>query len=104
MSIADPSERGSEGGDPGGRDIDSPTGARHPSRRQTGIPVPASELSREALAGVIEAFVLREGTDYGAREFTLDEKVQHVRSQIERGEATIVFDPDSETVTIVVQG
>jgi len=36
-------------------------------------------LSPEALRGVIEAFVTREGTDYGAQEVPLDTKVFQVR-------------------------
>jgi uncharacterized protein YheU (UPF0270 family) len=63
--------------------------------------IPHLELSPEALRGVIESFVLREGTDYGAREYSLDEKVRHVTRQLERGEARIVFDPQSETIDIV---
>lgn len=62
--------------------------------------VPYRELSREALRGVIEAFVLQEGTDYGA-DYTLEQKVAAVMKQLERGEAAIVFDPDTETTNIV---
>lgn len=63
--------------------------------------VPHAELSADALRGVVEAFVLREGTDYGATEFSLGQKVAHVLAQLERGEARIVFDPGTETVDIV---
>jgi len=63
--------------------------------------VPHAELSADALRGVLEAFVLREGTDYGATEFSLGQKVAHVLAQLERGEARIVFDPGTETVDIV---
>ncbi len=66
------------------------------------IVVPYSQLSEEALRGVIESFVLREGTEYGEREFSLDQKVAHVLGQLRRGEAQIIFDPGSETVDIVV--
>lgn len=68
------------------------------------IEIPWRELSSDALAGVVEAFVLREGTDYGAREYSLAEKVAHVIRQLERGEARIMFDPDSESVSIVSAG
>ena len=67
----------------------------------THVPIPHEELSPDALRGVIEAFVLREGTDYGAREFSLEEKVVHVQRQLERGEARIMFDQETETVDIV---
>jgi uncharacterized protein len=52
--------------------------------------------------GVVESFVLREGTDYGTREYSLEEKVEHVMQQLRRGEARIVFQPETETVTIVL--
>jgi hypothetical protein len=57
------------------------------------IEVPYGELSAELLHAVIESFVLREGTDYGEREFSLEDKVGRVISQLKRGEARILFDP-----------
>jgi uncharacterized protein YheU (UPF0270 family) len=66
------------------------------------VEIPYGQLSPEALQGVIEAFVLREGTDYGERDYSLAEKVEHVMRQLERGEARIFFDPDSESVDIRV--
>jgi uncharacterized protein len=68
---------------------------------QEPIAVPHAELSAEALVGVIKAFVLREGTDYGEREFTLEQKIAHVRAQLESGDAQIFFDPDSASIDIV---
>lgn len=68
----------------------------------TPVAVPHTELSPDALRGVIESFVLREGTEYGEREFTLDEKLTHVLHRLERGEAQIMFDPQSNSVDIVV--
>jgi uncharacterized protein YheU (UPF0270 family) len=66
------------------------------------VAVPYATLSEAALDGLIEEFVTRAGTDYGRTERTLAEKIADVRRQLERGEATIVFDPESETVNIVV--
>ncbi|HSJ96331.1 MAG TPA: YheU family protein [Myxococcota bacterium] len=63
--------------------------------------IPVEALSAEALRGLIESFVGREGTDYGERERSLEEKVADVRRQLERGEARIVFDPETESVNIV---
>ena len=63
--------------------------------------VPHTELSADALRGLVESFVLREGTDYGEREFSLEQKLAHVYRQLERGEARIVFDPNTETIHIV---
>jgi len=69
---------------------------------QEPVAIPHTELSADALRGAIEAFVLREGTDYGDQYFSLDQKVQHVLRQLERNEAQIMFDPNSETIDIVV--
>ncbi len=63
--------------------------------------VPHTELSADALRGVVESFVLREGTDYGEREFSLEQKLAHVYAQLESGEAQIVFDPSTESIDIV---
>jgi uncharacterized protein len=65
------------------------------------VEIPHEMLSPDALIGVIENYVLREGTDYGAKEFTFEEKVAQVREQLARKEAWIVFDPESESVTLV---
>jgi uncharacterized protein YheU (UPF0270 family) len=65
------------------------------------VAIPHTELSADALEGVIKSFVLREGTDYGEREFSLEQKIAHVRAQLERGDARILFDPNSASVDIV---
>ena len=65
------------------------------------VVVPFTELAADLLHAVVESYVLREGTDYGEKEFSLDAKVSHVIGQLKRGEARIVFDPESETVSII---
>ena len=45
--------------------------------------------------------MLREGTDYGARDVSHEQKVAQVIRQLERGEAQIMFDPQDSSVTIV---
>jgi uncharacterized protein YheU (UPF0270 family) len=67
---------------------------------QEPVEIPHDALSADALRGVIESFVLREGTEYGARDFTLDEKVAQVMQQLRRCEARVLFDPATQTVTI----
>ena len=67
------------------------------------IEVSYKELSAGALQGVIESYVLREGTDYGERDVPFESKVAQVRRQLESGEATIVFDPASESIDIVAR-
>ena len=65
------------------------------------VVVPHDQLDPETLHRVIESFVLREGTDYGEREYSLEAKVRHVLGQLARREALLVFDPGTESVQIV---
>ena len=64
------------------------------------LEVPFASLSEKALRGIIEAFILREGTDYGDKEFSLDEKVIQVLGQLKRQEVLIIFDTKEETFDI----
>ena len=65
------------------------------------VEVPFDELDDATLVALIESFVGREGTDYGLVERTLAEKIADVRRQLERGDARIVFDPETEEVNIL---
>jgi uncharacterized protein YheU (UPF0270 family) len=71
--------------------------------RSEPIVIPHTELSIEALRGVIEAFVLREGTEYGEKDVPLERKVWDVRRQLDAGEAQIIFDPGTESVDIILK-
>jgi len=68
---------------------------------QEPVEVPYTALSADALRGVLESFVLREGTEYGERDFTLEQKVAQVLTQLQRGEARVMFDPETASVTLV---
>ncbi len=62
--------------------------------------IPHRLLSPDALRGVIEAFVTREGTDDGAQEVPLTTKVVQVRQQLDAGTAVIVYDEDTGSWTM----
>lgn len=66
--------------------------------------VPYGRVAADVVRRVAEEFVTRDGTDYGAAEKSLDEKVADVRRQLERGEAAIVYDAESQTTNIVPKG
>jgi hypothetical protein len=68
------------------------------------VVIPYSALATDVLKSIVESFVLREGTDYGEREFSHEQKVVHVMRQLQRGEAQIIFDPDSQSVGLVAVG
>lgn len=67
------------------------------------IEVPWERLSRAALTSVIEEFVTREGTEYGAADVSLADKVAQVRAQLERGEVVVLFDVETETVNLATR-
>jgi len=62
--------------------------------------IPHRLLSPDALRGVIEAFVTREGTDYGTQDISLATKVLQVWQQLGAGTAVLVYDEDTESCTI----
>jgi hypothetical protein len=64
--------------------------------------IPHEDLTADVLRRVVESFVLREGTDYGQEDLSLDQKVTRVMRQLGRGEAQILFDPQSQTVDVVL--
>lgn len=65
------------------------------------LQIPPDLLSPQALHGVLEEFVLREGTDYGPQDWSLQQKVEQVRAQLQRGEAHLMYDPQTQSVTLV---
>ena len=67
----------------------------------TALKIPYDQLSPEALNGVIEEFVTRDGTDYGEIEVSLETKISQVLGQLKSGKAVIVFDQGTETCTIL---
>jgi hypothetical protein len=62
--------------------------------------IPHQMLSPDAVRRVIEAFITREGTDYGLQEVPLETKVWHVQQQLEAGTAVIVYDAETESCII----
>lgn len=67
------------------------------------IEIPADRLSAEVLAAVIEEFILREGTDYGSYEVSLENKIDQVRGQLKKGDVLITFDPASENCNLLTR-
>lgn len=65
------------------------------------VKIPYGQLSPEALQGVIEEFVTRDGTDYGEIEVPLETKVAQVLAQLKSRKAVIVFDQETETCNIL---
>jgi uncharacterized protein YheU (UPF0270 family) len=67
------------------------------------LEIPCNLLTEDALKGLIEEFVSREGTDYGQGVYTLEAKAASVRKQLAAGKAVIVYDPETECCNIVLK-
>ena len=65
------------------------------------VKIPYDQLSPEALHGVIEEFVTRDGRDYGEVEVPLETKIAQVMAQLKSGKAVIVFDQETESCTVL---
>lgn len=63
--------------------------------------IPIEEIEAETLRNICESVVLREGTDYGEIEMTLEQKVEQLLAQLKSGEALVEYSEAHESVTIV---
>ncbi|TNH05315.1 YheU family protein [Testudinibacter sp. TR-2022] len=62
--------------------------------------IPWQTLAAETLDNILESFVLREGTDYGAIELTLAQKKTQLRRQLEAGNAILVWSELHQSIDI----
>lgn len=63
--------------------------------------IPVEKINATTLDNLIEAFITREGTDYGANEVSLEEKVRQIKRQLRIGDIVVVFDAVSESANIM---
>ena len=65
------------------------------------VEVPLQRLQPEVLQALLEEYASRDGTDYGEREFSLAEKVQHLQKQLQAQRLVLLYDADSEQWDLV---
>lgn len=63
--------------------------------------IPWRDIDPETLSSLIESFVLREGTDYGEQERSLEQKVTDIKRQLESGEIVIVWSELHESINFM---
>ena len=63
--------------------------------------IPFEQLDKDTLYNLIESYVLREGTDYGKQEVSIQSKVAQVNQQLRNGEAMVFFSELHESVSII---
>ncbi|ASP40411.1 cytoplasmic protein [Bacterioplanes sanyensis] len=64
------------------------------------LEIPYQQLSADALDGVLQEFVGREGTDYGDYDVSLEQKKAQVLEQLKSGQALLLFDPIGQSCHI----
>ncbi|AAZ24509.1 MULTISPECIES: YheU family protein [Colwellia] len=63
--------------------------------------IPLDQLSHETLTAIIEGFILREGTEYGAEDVSKEAKIAQVKKQLEQGSAVLVYSELHESINIL---
>lgn len=63
--------------------------------------IPLEQLPIDTLNAIIENFVLREGTEYGSEDVSLNNKIAQVHQQLKQGSALLVYSELHETVNIL---
>lgn len=63
--------------------------------------IPYQQLDQMTLNNLIEQYVLREGTDYGEVELSLQQKTQQILLQIKNNKIHILYSELEESVTLV---
>jgi hypothetical protein len=67
------------------------------------IRVPLERVDAGVLNSMLEDYASRDGTDYGARELDLGEKVANLQAQLRAGSLAIVYDLASEQWDLLPQ-
>jgi uncharacterized protein YheU (UPF0270 family) len=63
--------------------------------------IPLDQLPNETLTAIIEGFLLREGTEYGAKDVSKEAKSSQVKKQLEQGSAVLVYSELHESINIL---
>jgi uncharacterized protein YheU (UPF0270 family) len=58
--------------------------------------VPVDRLAPDTLDALLQEYASRDGTDYGERERTLEEKVTALRRLLSQGDLALLYDSETE--------
>lgn len=65
--------------------------------------IPYQELSDDALQALLEDFVTRDGTDYGAVEMSMQEKAEYLLALLKKGELLISYDEKLQSCGLITR-
>ena len=63
--------------------------------------IPYTENSEEALKAIIQEYITREGTEYGIKEYSFEQKIEQIEQQLVKGDIKINFDDETQTCNLV---
>ena len=63
--------------------------------------IPYTEISEEALKAIIQEYITREGTEYGIKEYSFEQKIVQIKQQLLKGDIKINFDDETQTCNLV---
>lgn len=63
--------------------------------------IPIEQVNEDTLQTIIEDFILREGTDYGAIDISKENKIAQVKTQLLQGSAVLVYSELHESINIL---
>jgi uncharacterized protein YheU (UPF0270 family) len=64
------------------------------------VEVPRHALTQDALAGVVDEYVTRQGTRHGEREYSLPERRASALRLLDLGEIIIAYEPQTRSTTL----
>jgi len=67
------------------------------------VRIPLDRVDSVVLKAMLEDYASRDGTDYGERELSMDEKVANLQRQLRSDELAVVYDLDSEQWDLLPQ-
>ncbi|NBI12457.1 YheU family protein [[Haemophilus] felis] len=62
--------------------------------------IPWQELESATLDNILESVILREGTDYGSQELSLQQKKERLLKQVQQGNAVIFWSELHQSIDI----
>ncbi len=65
--------------------------------------IPFEQLQADTLTGVIETYITQQGMDQFDTQYSLEDKVYQVRTQLEKKRLVLVFDPLTESCNIITR-
>lgn len=63
--------------------------------------IPIDQLSADVLHSILQEHVLREGTDYGEHEVSLDAQIAQLKQQLIAGDIVLVYSELHESVNLL---